>query len=69
MKVIIVRDSVRGDTLLDVQFGEGLEKLGSFTARYPEICPVCFSKYPDDPAQRREHIGACARLLQEIKEG
>jgi hypothetical protein len=52
--------------MMDMSTGEDMEKLGCFASRYPEICPFCFSKYPDDPAQKMEHIRGCKRLLQEI---
>lgn len=55
------------DTLPDASSGEGLEQLGAHFTRYPDICPFCFSKYPDDEIERVEHMIACNKILRSIR--
>jgi hypothetical protein len=55
------------DTLPDCSTGEGLEQLGEHITRYPDICPFCFSKYPDDEIKKVEHIIACNKILRSIR--
>ena len=60
--------------VIDCNDGNGLLMLGEHITRYPDICPFCFSKYPDDITdsnghnERQEHIRKCAKLAREIRE-
>jgi hypothetical protein len=60
-------ESMVRSQVVDPTDGEGLEKLGCFASRYPEICPFCFSKYPDGDEDRAIHIRACSKLAREIR--
>lgn len=42
---------------------------GQFLNYYPDICPFCFSKYPDGEIEKTEHILKCKRIAQEAIKG
>lgn len=54
--------------IVDCSDGEGLMKLGAFISRYPDICPFCFSLYPEDEENKSAHIRKCAKLAREIRD-
>lgn len=56
----------RGESVIDVRDPNQLLRYGQFLSMYPDICPFCFSKYPDDPTKKTEHVIACAKLAREI---
>lgn len=55
-------------TIVDCSDGEGLMKLGAFISRYPDICPFCFSSYPENEEDRAIHIRKCQRIAQGIRD-
>ena len=60
--------------VIDCSNVDQLLMLGEHITRYPDICPFCFSKYPDDVTDingyndRQEHIKKCAKLACEIRD-
>jgi hypothetical protein len=62
------RECIRGESIIDVSNATQLLWYGQFLIRYPDICPFCFSKYPEDNIKKTEHVIRCARMARFIRE-
>jgi hypothetical protein len=57
------------ENIIDVSDPNHLMLYGQFLYKYPDICPFCFSKYPEDRIKKTEHIIRCNRMARGIREG
>jgi hypothetical protein len=56
------------ESIFDPGDANQLLRYGQFLTMYPDICPFCFSKYPDGNIKKTEHVLKCARLAREIRD-
>jgi hypothetical protein len=57
------------DSIIDVSDPNQLLRYGAFLGRYPDICPFCFSKYPEDDIEKTKHVIRCAQMARSIRNG
>ena len=68
MTIVTSRYSIRGESIIDLSDPNQMLRYGQFLTRYPDICPFCFSKYPEDSVKKTEHVIRCARMARFIRE-
>lgn len=60
--------ALHGESIFDPSDPNQLLRYGQFLTMFPDICPFCFSKYPEDRIKKTEHVIRCARMARYIRE-